>query len=69
MERSEKYLLFGFWLLFFAFFLSLNYPLLSIFNVPENWQGIPKLFLYIFGLWALVIFVSFLVINWQEKEE
>lgn len=69
MSRSEKYLLVGLGLLFTAFFLSLNYPLLSIFNVAETWQGIPKLFLYIFGIWSLVILISFVLINWQEGEE
>ncbi|WP_324384140.1 hypothetical protein [Zoogloea sp.] len=32
-----------------------NFPVLSIFNDDGAWQGIPLLYLYVFGLWAAVI--------------
>lgn len=33
----------------------LNYPILFLFNKAEGWFGIPPLYLYIFGAWALLI--------------
>ena len=32
-----------------------NYPILSIFDVPRAWFGIPVLYLYVFGVWAAAI--------------
>lgn len=33
----------------------LNYPVLYLFNSPHTVLGIPVLFAYIFGAWALLI--------------
>ncbi len=33
----------------------LNYPVLYLFNSPRTVLGIPVLFAYIFGAWALLI--------------
>ncbi|MDR2241027.1 MAG: hypothetical protein LBE33_11360 [Zoogloeaceae bacterium] len=33
----------------------LNYPLFSLFNRPGELFGIPLLYLYLFGIWALLI--------------
>jgi hypothetical protein len=33
----------------------LNYPILSIFNLPASWEGIPILFAYVFIVWGLII--------------
>lgn len=35
--------------------LLFNYPLLALFNVPASFFGVPVLYLYLFGGWALVI--------------
>lgn len=32
-----------------------NYPLLALFNRPHTVLGIPILYLYVFGAWALLI--------------
>jgi hypothetical protein len=42
------------WLLF-------NYPVLSIFNLPAAYRGIPLLFLYIFAAWAAITLLLFAV--------
>lgn len=36
------------WLLF-------NYPLLALFNDASTWLGIPRLYVYLFAVWALFI--------------
>ncbi len=35
--------------------LLFNYPLLALFNWPSLVFGIPVLFIYVFGAWALLI--------------
>lgn len=35
--------------------VALNYPLLSLFNKPILWFGIPVFYLYLFMFWALFI--------------
>ncbi len=32
-----------------------NYPILSLFNIDIMLLGIPMLYLYIFGIWAILI--------------
>ncbi|MCA0188255.1 MAG: hypothetical protein LCH90_20130 [Proteobacteria bacterium] len=32
-----------------------NYPVLAVFNPEGAWEGIPVLYLYVFGVWAAVI--------------
>ena len=36
-------------------FVLFNYPVLAIFNVPATLLGIPLLYAYVFGAWALLI--------------
>ncbi len=36
-------------------FLLLNYPLLSLFDLPRRALGIPVLWLYLFGVWVAMI--------------
>jgi hypothetical protein len=38
-----------------------NYPILSLFNLPALFLGIPLLFGYMFGIWALVIGLVMLI--------
>lgn len=35
--------------------LLFNYPLLTLFNRADTVAGIPLLYLYVFGAWALLI--------------
>ena len=35
--------------------LAFNYPLLALFDRSSCWQGIPVLFLYLFGFWFVFI--------------
>lgn len=35
--------------------ILLNYPILSLFNQAGDIAGIPQLYAYIFGAWALLI--------------
>ena len=35
--------------------LAFNYPLLSLFDAPSQWLGIPTLYLYLFVVWGLFI--------------
>ena len=46
-QRLIALFLFG-WVLF-------NFPMLSLFNRPATFLGIPSLYVYIFAAWAMVI--------------
>jgi hypothetical protein len=35
--------------------LAFNYPLLALFDRSSTWEGIPVLFLYLFGFWFVFI--------------
>lgn len=41
--------------LFLVGLLLLFSPLLGLFEGPAHWRGIPLLYLYLFGVWALLI--------------
>lgn len=43
--------------------LLFNYPLLSLFNRAAYVAGIPVLYLYIFGAWALLIGLAALIVE------
>jgi hypothetical protein len=43
--------------------LLFNYPLLNLFSYSEEIFGIPLLYVYIFGVWALLIGVMALVVE------
>ena len=53
--------------LFLFGFLLLNYPILSLLNINITVFGLPLLYIYIFGIWGLLIFLSALVIS-RSKE-
>jgi hypothetical protein len=42
------------WILF-------NYPIISLFNLPAFWGGIPLLYAYVFFIWAVIIALIMLV--------
>ena len=41
--------------------ILLNYPILSLFNAPGFLFGIPILYLYLFGVWLLLILLTVLI--------
>ena len=58
--------------LIFVFFLGVilfNPPLLAIFDLPENWLGIPVLFVFLFAAWFALIIVMALVIETAAQEK
>ncbi|WP_298431723.1 hypothetical protein [Geobacter sp.] len=49
------------WVIFFVLgTIMLNYPFVQIFNRPDTVAGIPLLYLYFMGGWAISIFVIYL---------
>ena len=50
----------GVFLLGWVFF---NYPIVSLFNLPTSWGGIPMLYAYVFLIWALVIGLVILIMR------
>lgn len=52
--------------LFLLGWVSLNYPILSVFDVSRVWLGIPVLYLYVFGVWAAVIALMVWIIERQH---
>ena len=53
--------------LFLFGFVLLNYPILSLLNLDITVFGIPLVYIYIFGIWSLLIFLSALLMS-QSKE-
>ena len=53
--------------LFLFGFVLLNYPILSLFNINISVFGLPLVYIYIFGIWGLLIFLSALVMS-RSKE-
>lgn len=49
------------WVIFFILgLIMLNYPFLDIFNKQTEFFGVPLMFVYIFGGWAISILVIYL---------
>lgn len=53
--------------LFFLGVVLLNYPLISLFNVPRLIGGIPLLYGYIFLVWALIIALVGLTVDLKNE--
>ena len=49
--------------LFLFGFVLLNYPILSLFNINITVFGLPLLYIYTFGVWGLLIFLSALAMS------
>jgi hypothetical protein len=49
--------------LFLLGFVLLNYPVLSLFNANISLFGLPLLYVFIFGIWGLLILLSALVVG------
>jgi len=43
--------------------LLFNYPLLSLFNVPVDFLGVPLLYAFIFAAWAVLIALMALAVE------
>ena len=43
--------------------LLFNYPVLTLFNVPDALFGVPLLYAYIFAAWALLVGLMALVVE------
>ena len=46
--------------------LVFNYPILALFNLDQSVFGIPVLFVYIFGIWLLLIVVMMIIIEMPD---
>jgi heme/copper-type cytochrome/quinol oxidase subunit 2 len=57
------------WVVFLIGMFLLNYPVLSIYNIPQLWFGIPVLYFMVFGIWLLLIGITFLIIRKTNKEK
>ncbi len=49
--------------------LMFNYPLLALFNDANTWFGVPRLYAYLFGAWALFIGLLALIVERVERVE
>jgi hypothetical protein len=55
--------------LFLFGFVLLNYPILSLLNLKIFVFGLPLQFIYIFGIWGLLILFSALVTMRPSRED
>jgi hypothetical protein len=55
--------------LFLLGLLLFNYPLLAMFNTPGLVLGVPKLYLYLFVAWAVLIGGAALVLRLTEPDD
>lgn len=44
-------------------YVLFNYPVLYLFNKTAAWFGVPPLYLYIFGAWALLVGLMALIVE------
>ena len=54
--------------IFLLGFILFNYPILSLFNLPVYWFGIPLLYLYVFALWTVFIVIIVLISRYRETQ-
>ncbi|SNS10553.1 hypothetical protein SAMN06295967_103195 [Belliella buryatensis] len=57
------------WAVFFLGMFLLNYPVLSIYDIPEIWLGIPVLYLLVFAFWFLMILLTYWVIKKTDQDK
>jgi len=41
--------------IFLLGWVLLNYPILSLFNLPTTFAGIPLLYAFVFAVWTLIV--------------
>jgi hypothetical protein len=63
-DRLKNRRLAGVFLLGWVLF---NYPFLSLFNRPSALLGIPLLYVYVFGAWALIIVLIMLGARFSRR--
>lgn len=56
------------WAVFFLGLFLLNYPVLSMYNISKAIFGIPLFFLMVFGFWALLILLTYLVVKKMNRK-
>ena len=56
------------WAVFFLGLFLLNYPVLSIYNIPKFIFGVPLLFIMVFGFWAFLILLTYLVVRKMNRK-
>ena len=49
--------------LFLLGLVLLNYPILSLLNINITVFGLPLVYIYIFGIWGMLIFLTALVMS------
>jgi hypothetical protein len=54
--------------LFLFGLVLLNYPILSLLNINIMVFGFPLVYIYIFGIWGLLIFLSALVMSRSKQD-
>ncbi|RPH51823.1 MAG: hypothetical protein EHM85_05270 [Desulfobacteraceae bacterium] len=55
--------------LFLFVVILYNYPILSLFNIPDKISGIPVLYLYLFFVWILSIVLVVIINKYPLKTE
>lgn len=53
--------------LFFLGYLLFNFPILSLFNLPEFVLGFPLLYAYLFAAWAGFIVLIILIVHSRPR--
>lgn len=54
--------------LFLLGVLLFNFPLLSLFNRPALYLGIPVLYFYLFAVWLMIIFLMLLISRYKSDK-
>ena len=53
--------------LFLAGFLLLYSPVVTLFDRPLSWFGVPLLYFYLFGSWAIIIAVTAWIVRGRDE--
>ena len=57
------------WLVFLVGMFLLNYPILSIYNIPRFWYGIPVLYGMVFLIWFGLIGLTYLIVRKTDSKK
>ncbi len=53
--------------LFLLGYVLFNYPLITLVNLPRMFVGIPLLYVYLFGVWLLLIILTAMIVRSDNK--
>lgn len=67
MRSSNKVQLL--WSVFILGLFLLNYPVMKLYNIQATFGGVPVLYLLVFGIWLLLIVLTYGAIRRSKKEE